>query len=50
MGQWTIVIHGTGCHHNFQKADGKVVPDGEKAIMNAHALTPIMLPQSLFVS
>jgi hypothetical protein len=29
MGQWTIVIHGTGCHHNFMEADGKLVPDGE---------------------
>lgn len=29
MGQWTIVIHGTGFHHNFKKADGKLVADGE---------------------
>lgn len=29
MGQWTIVIHGTDSHHNFKKADGKLVPDGE---------------------
>ena len=25
MGQWTIVIHGTGAHHNWVTADG---PDG----------------------
>jgi hypothetical protein len=29
MGQWTIVIQGTGCHHNFKKAENKLVPDGE---------------------
>lgn len=29
MGQWTIVIHGTGCHHNFKKVEGKLVPDGD---------------------
>lgn len=25
MGQWTIVIHGTGAHHNWATTDG---PDG----------------------
>jgi len=30
MGNWTLVIQGTGAHHNFKQLDaGKLVPDGE---------------------
>ena len=30
MGNWTLVIQGTGPHHNFKQLDAnKLVPDGE---------------------
>jgi hypothetical protein len=30
MGNWTLVIQGTGAHHNFKKLEpDKLVPDGE---------------------
>jgi hypothetical protein len=30
MGNWTLVIQGTGAHHNFKQLDAnKLVPDGE---------------------
>lgn len=30
MGNWTIVIQGTGSHHNFKQLDAnKLIPDGE---------------------
>jgi hypothetical protein len=29
MGNWTLVIQGTGAHHNFKQLDSnKLVPDG----------------------
>ncbi len=29
MGNWTVVIHGTGAHHNLKKIDAnRLVPDG----------------------
>lgn len=30
MGNWTLVIQGTGTHHNFKELENnKLVPDGE---------------------
>jgi hypothetical protein len=30
MGNWTLVIQGTGAHHNFRQAEAnKLIPDGE---------------------
>jgi hypothetical protein len=30
MGNWTLVIQGTGAHHNFRQLDkSRLVPDGE---------------------
>jgi hypothetical protein len=30
MGNWILIIHGSGPHHNFKQADvNKLLPDGE---------------------
>jgi len=47
MGNWTVVIQGTGAHHNFKQLDAISSSRMETAIMSVIAAMPITWQPSL---